>query len=114
MNGWTTANNNLRQNIIKVLNKDIVCIAESHLAKTKTISVEHYKWFGFNRDLKHVKSPVTHGGVGILVKNTILSLYSVSIIDKQVDGILAAEFKSKFSECNFLIFCCYLPPINSP
>ena len=114
MNGWTTANNNLRQNIIKVLNKDIVCIAESHLAKTKTISVEHYEWFSFNRDLKHVKSPVTHGGVGILVKNTILSLYSVSIIDKQVDGILAAEFKSKFSECNFIIFCCYLPPINSP
>ena len=52
--------------------------------------------------------------MGILVKNTILSLDSVGIIDKQFDGILAAEFKSKFSGCNFIIFCCYLPPTNSP
>ena len=114
VNGWTTANDCLRQNIVKVLNKDIVCIGETHLAKDKTIFVENYKWFGFNREHKHVKSPVTHGGVGILVKNTVLSLYTASVIDKQVDGILGVEFKSKFFESNFIVFCCYLPPVNSP
>ena len=36
------------------------------------------------------------------------------IVDKQVDGILAVEFRSKSSEYRFILFCCYLPPVNSP
>ena len=114
VNGWTSTNSNLRENIIKSLDKDIVCIAETHLAKDKTITLVNYTWFGFNRELKHKKSAVTHGGVGILVKNNLLKLYNVSVINKEVDAILAIVFHSKSSECIFIIFSCYLPPANTP
>ena len=114
VNGWTNSNNILRQNIIKVLDRDIVCIAETHLAKDKTVSFENYTWFGYNRESKHVKSPITHGGVGILVKNNIFTTFNVCVVDKEVDGILVVQFKSKINDTKFVLFCCYLPPANSP
>ena len=87
-------------------NRAIVCIAETHLAKDRAISTENYIWFGYNQDLKHVKSSVTHGGVGILVKNNIFTAFNVCVVDKEVDGILVVEFKSKINDTKFVLFCC--------
>ena len=68
MRGW---NNNeqsdnfiLRNSCISHLNLDIIGIAESHLMKDETLSVEGYQWFGQNRDRLHVNARKGSGGVG--------------------------------------------------
>ena len=63
---------------------------------------------------KHIRSPVTFGGVGILVKNNLFSTYLVTIVDKTVDGILGVKFQCKQTDYSFVVYSCYLPPDKSP
>jgi hypothetical protein len=95
VNGWTECNGQLRSEIIKSINPDIVCICESHLSGYSNIQLEGFKWFGHNRPLKHYNSPKTFGGVGIFVKCSIFNEFFISIIDKTFDGILAIKFVNK-------------------
>ena len=112
VNGWTDSNNILRQQIIKALDKEIVCMAESHLLRDKLIHVKNYNCFGYNRAVKHIKSSITYGGVGILVWDSLLKLFTVNIVDKQVDGILGIQLSNKSTGYSCLVYCCYLPPKN--
>ena len=63
---------------------------------------------------KHIRSPLTFGGVGILVKCNLLSKYLVTTVDKTIDGILGVKFQCKETDYSFIIFSCYLPPDKSP
>ena len=56
----------------------------------------------------------THGGVGIFIKDSLYNTYNISILDKSYDGILALLFKDKVTSFCFALYCCYLPPENSP
>ena len=105
VNGWTSRNNYLLQKIVQVLNKDILCICETHLPKSEPLNVSNYKWFGYNHVSKHIRSPFTFGGVGILVKNNLFPKYLVAIVNKTVDGILSV-----------IVYCLltYLPQDKSP
>ena len=91
-----------------------MCIAESHLSRDKLIHVKNYNWFGYNRTVKHIKSSIIHGGIGILVWDSLLKLFTVNIIDKQVDGILGIQLSNKSTGYSYLVYRCYLPPKNSP
>ena len=61
-----------------------------------------------------MRSPFTHGGVGILIKNNIYGQYTINVIDKSFDGILGIKLTHKITKYNIVIFSCYLPPDNSP
>ena len=113
MNGWSVLNNDLRQKIVDILCKDILCVCETHLSKGETLTVNGYTWFGFNRDSKHRRSPITFGGVGTLVKNSLLKSYNVEVVDKSFDGVLGVRFVSKLTKYSFVVYSCYLPPDNS-
>ena len=52
--------------------------------------------------------------MGVFVSNNMFSSYTVRVVDKFVDGILAILFVEKVSEFNFLPISCYLPPDGSP
>ena len=54
------------------------------------------------------------GGVAILVKNGIMDVYDVTVMDREVDGILGLLFSRKQGSGSFIIFSCYLPPQESP
>ena len=53
------------------------------------------------------------GGVGILVKKYLTSIFDISIFDKSLDGILGIKFKHKCDGFTFVIYVCYLPPESS-
>ena len=61
----------------------------------------------------HAKAPKPSGGVVILVKQTLLIDFQVSVIDSTYDGILVLEVKHKLTQCNLVVFSIYLPPENS-
>ena len=62
----------------------------------------------------HVRARKASGGVGILIRNEIVTNYKVRIIDRSVEGILGFEFVDKYTEYCFRIYACYLPPEGSP
>jgi hypothetical protein len=65
----------------------------------------HNQWVGFNRQQIHVNAPKASGGVGILVKNWLIDLFSISV--------LGIKFTKHNSDFEFVVFACYLPPENS-
>ncbi len=97
-------------------NCDILCLTETHLNDNNenSIEIKNYKWFPHSRLSKHVKASINHGGVGLLVKDEILNDFEFCIVDKSLDGLLAAKFTHKHSEFDFVIFVCYVPPEGSP
>lgn len=92
---------------------DIYCINEAHLSGDDKICIEGYKWFGHNRTSRHVRAPKTHGGVGILIKFAILTVFVCEVIDNTLDGIFALKLTHKHSDYQCVIYACYLPPENS-
>lgn len=114
--GWTRTNHNLRSEIVKQLNCDIISLNETHLLDENELNLsDHgYKWIGFNRSNIHVNAPNGSVGIGILVKNSLYKVYHVHIIDKSYKGILGVKFRNKDTDFTFVLYSVYLPPENSP
>ena len=92
---------------------DIVSINESHLAGQNEITIDGWKWKGFNRTEFHTRAPKASGGVKLLIKDWIFEHFDTEIIDKSYEGIIGLAFTSKTTDFKFLVFSCYLPPENS-
>ncbi len=114
--GWTLHNQALRQHIFANEQCDIYSINETHLDKDGDFSpyVEGYTFKGHNRSLVHRRAPKTWGGVGFLIKNTVLSDYVFNVVDKSYDGIMVIDLTHKIIGTKLLFASCYLPPENSP
>ena len=110
INGWTENNYILRTQIFRKLNYDIYCLNETHLDGFQNICVIGYKWFGYNRAIRHTNAPRMFGGVGFLLKAQFCQAYNIKVIDKCVDGIMGMYFQDNYSNYSFAIFSCYLPP----
>ena len=113
MKGWTESNSELRQNIIKGLIPDILCLIETHLPIAKNISVSGFTWIGNNRIFVNVCAPKPSGGIGILINQHLQGAYDINILNKQHDGILAVEFKDRYTDFSVVLITCYLSPENS-
>ena len=111
--GWTQSNERLRIAIINEINADIFSLNETHLSENNVINVPGYTWKGFNRLLIHRDAPKASGGVGFLIKDSLLQEYSCDIVDKTRDGILCIKLVSKSTDYSVLFITCYLPPENS-
>ena len=96
------------------MNLDIVCINESHLTNGQVIELDGYVWFGNNRTLIDTNAVRGSGGVGILVKQTLLQHFNVSVLDCTFEGILWLKLVHTANSDNVLLICsCYLPPEGS-
>ena len=93
--GWTENNSTLRTEILKHMDSDVICINETHLQGNATIELQNYTYYGFNRQLTHIHAPKGSGGIGIFVKDKLLSTFNVSVFDKSYDGILGISLISK-------------------
>ena len=102
--------------MLEKLNAEILCLQETHLSDNNTNQpwLDGYRWIGHCRTIKHVNANMTHGGVGVFIKESVYQTYHVSILDKSYDGILALLFKDKISGYCFTLYNIYLPPENSP
>jgi exonuclease III len=98
---------------ICVMDADIVGVAETHLRGNEVLDIPGYKWYGLNRKHIHRRAPCGSGGVGFLVRETLLESYSVQIIDDNNDSILWIALHGKFSDFCIKACVCYLPPENS-
>ncbi len=107
VNGWTDTNQILRRKVIHHFNPDILSITETHLEKDENIKMTGYTFISHHRTIKHVKAPKIHGGVG-LVKDMLYNKFNITVIDKNLEGILGVKFVDKNTEKDFIIFTCML------
>ena len=77
----------LRSNVIKASNLDIVCLCETFLKDEQTIDFPGYTWFGNNRKSISKRAFRGSGGIGILIRNSVLKQYNVAPISDKHDGI---------------------------
>ena len=94
---------------------DIICLCETWLRNNDGISVPGYTWYGNNRKVISKRAIRGSGGVGLLIKSDLLSIYNVTVLDSSFEGSLWIQFESK-NDCFKYAFCvcvCYLPPSTS-
>ena len=103
----------LRSNVIKACNLDIVCLCETFLKDEQTIEVPGYSWFGNNRKSISKRAFRGSGGVGILIRDSVLKQYSVASISDKHEGIIWLQFINRTTNKQFGICVCYLPPAGS-
>ena len=116
--GWNcvtdTDNYELRHSYLSYMGFDVLGIAESHLVGNQILDIPGYTWLGLNRKLIHPRAKTGSGGVGILVKNTLLVKYKVSKLDTSLEGALWLHFKARNkASTSFKMCVCYLPPERS-
>ena len=91
VNGWTDLNQCIRHRVIEYKNSDFYLLSETHLPKDGSITCPGYTSFVNNRQEQHVDAPSPSGGVAILIKNSVLDSYEITVIDKSYDGILGIK-----------------------
>ena len=84
VNGWSSANNNdnsvFRETCIRALDIDVICVAETRLFHDQTLDLQHYNFYGHNRNQLHVNA--RSGGACLLVHK--LENFNVFILDTMV------------------------------
>ena len=113
--GWSLdPSQQLKSNVITTSRLDIICIAETLiLTNENEIHLKGYKWFGNNRRNISKRAIRGLGGVGILIKNSILSHFSVAVLEEKAEGILWIDLiGKKITARPALRYLCLLSPPN--
>ena len=110
VNGWTSANHELRNEIVNGLNSDIIGISETHLQGNDDITVTGFKWMGKNRQSTKLKGS---GGVGILFSYELLNEYMAEEIFIENKCIMGVKLKNKITEMKMGVYIVYIPPEGS-
>ena len=97
----------------QVLSRTTVNRSRLHLPIAENISVSGFTWLGNNRKFVNVRAPKPSGGIGILINQRLQGTYDINILNKQHDGILAVEFRDKYTDFSVVLITCYLSPENS-
>ena len=96
---------------------DFIGIGETFRVNNQTLKLDGYSWFCNNRENLHPRASRGSGGVGFFVRNSIIHIYNVSILDDSVEGILWLKCTPKTGVdeplCSFTVCVCYLPPQSS-
>lgn len=89
--GWSlkdSENKLFREQVVISSNCDIFCVVETFLKNTETLRIDGYTFYGHNRGDLHKRAKRGSGGVGIFVRNQLLNMFTVSILDDAVEDIL--------------------------
>ena len=68
---------------------------------------------GSNRKNSHIEAMKGSGGVGFLIRNTIMEHYNVMVEDDTKEGILWLKFISNLNKAELHTCVCYLLPTES-
>ena len=90
-----------------------MCLTETHLRRGEIIHVPGYHFIGRNRELLNTKANRGSGGVGILIKNSMINTHHMTTIYTHKDNVIAIKLECKLSGQEIVIFCVYLPPEHS-
>lgn len=112
--GWSLdPSQQLRSNVVKALELDIVCVCETFLIGEQELDIEGYIWVGNNRKVISKRACRGSGGVGILVRACILDCFDIAVVSNKFEGILWVNLIHKSSRRSVGICTCYLPPVGS-
>ena len=116
--GWAlkdSDNKHFRERTMIYSDCDIFCVVETFLKNNETIVIPGYTYYSHNRTNIHKKAKRGSGGVGIFIRNELLKLFSVSILDDTVEDILWIKLSSLVNVRSDDIVLCvaYLPPSDS-
>lgn len=75
--------------------------------------MEGYSWYGNNRKSISKRAIRGSGGVGVLIKHSVLEHYNVAAIAEKYEGILWLQLIQRQNGKQVGICVCYLPPIGS-
>ena len=112
--GWsikTNDNSTFRKKVLEYSYCDILAICETFLRGNEFLSIDGFRFYGQNRQNIHSRANRGSGGVSFLIRNELLNLFDVKVIDDDIEGILWLDFESRMAiSDNFCVAVCYLPP----
>jgi len=113
VNSWTAGNRQAREDVISMTGPDIILVTETKLRHGENITLPGFTFYGNNRRFIKKNAKVGSGGVGILIRNSILNENYVNISDASYEGILSLQLVNKSTCKEMNITVCYLPPEGS-
>ena len=117
INGWTELNKEIRSKVIEHVNPDICCLLETHCKDHGNLKVElpHYVSIDLNhnRVLMGMTTGRTHGGISMLIKESLLQEFRLSVLDNSIDDYIMVNLKNKVTSHSINLHCAYLKPENS-
>ena len=87
-------------------------VCETFLRDENELNIDGFKWIGHNRSNLHPNARRGSGGVGILIRHSLLQQFDLSV-DRSIEDMLWVTFRSNTSDLCFNYCVCYLPPENS-
>ena len=99
--------------MIGYIDSVIICLNDTHLLKDNELECANYFEIYHNRQEKHVKARQGSSVVAVLVKESVLRDFDVSIIDKAIDGLLVLTLVNLSTDFTLVLFTCCLPPEHS-
>ena len=94
---------------------DIIIITESWLKGKDVAELTGYVWWGRNRASVGHRAVRGSGGVGFFIKEELVDLLEIGVLDDSVEDILWVDIRSKAdNEWEGLVLgICYVPPEQS-
>lgn len=83
-------------------------MAETKLLGNEQLNVIGFNWFGHNRVVLHRRAPCGSGGVGFLVRENLLEVFNISVLDNSVEGIMWLNLSAKGYDSEYNVCVCVL------
>ena len=89
--GWSLKdpeNKLFREQTVIKSNCDVFCVVETFLKNKETLQIDGYTFISHNRRHLHRRAKRGSGGVGVFVRNSLLNIFTVTVLDDSVEDIL--------------------------
>ena len=103
VNSWTTVKECARIVCLTSLEADIILLTETKLLENDEIEVNNFTWLGQNRKTIKKQQKSGSGGVGILIRNSILNFFHVVCVDTTFEGIFVIKLVNKETQYEIAI-----------
>jgi hypothetical protein len=100
----------VRSGCLDAFDLDIVAVEETHLCDQDKLLFEDFEWYGNNRTHLHRRARRGSGGVGFMVRKSLLDTFRCIVLDDTEEGILWLKLTSLSDDFTLCCCACYLPP----
>ena len=113
VDGWSGPNRHAKENVIYRLEAGVLLLVETWAKSQREVDIDGYTCF--NKCRMHINKDACRnsGGVSILIRNDLLSIYDVKPEFCAHEEIIIVNLIDKISEFKIRLYGVYLPPENS-
>ena len=104
-----------RYKVAEYYQADIIIITESWLKGKDVAELTGYVWWGRNRASVDHRAMRGSGGVGIFIKEELVDLLEIGVLDDSMEDILWVDIRSRVDDEweGLVLGICYVPPEQS-